>query len=73
MVIDPSDVDAPDVAITDQSSDDAIITHIAECIGTANDDNLLFYTLSVAPMGSTTFTEIRPRYHDRGQRRAGHA
>ena len=29
-----------------------------DVIGTATDDNLLYYTLSTEPMGSNTFTEF---------------
>ena len=48
------------------------ITHPIDVIGTASDDNLLFYTLSVAPVGSTAFAEIARGTTHRDQRRAGH-
>ena len=32
--------------------------NMVDVIGTANDDSLLFYTLEVALLGNTTFTEI---------------
>jgi len=56
-VIDPNDIDGPLVSLT-SPTEDAVITAPAEVIGTVTDDNLLFYTLSVAPLGSAQFVEI---------------
>ena len=57
LVIDLNDVDAPNVAITSPIND-AVLMNMVDVIGTANDDSLLFYTLEVALLGNTTFTEI---------------
>jgi RHS repeat-associated protein len=57
VVIDPSDANAPDVSII-SPSDGAVIARPVEVIGTASDDNLLLYTLEIAPLGSDTFTEF---------------
>ncbi|MHB0954937.1 MAG: putative Ig domain-containing protein [Pirellulaceae bacterium] len=57
IVIDPTDANAPEVALTNPA-DDAIITAPAAVRGTVTDDNLLFYTLSVAPVGSSQFVEF---------------
>src|SRR4029079_7510265 len=52
-----SDQNPPTVAITTPAEGDTITKHV-DVIGTASDDNLVSYTLSVAPVGSTTFTVI---------------
>ncbi len=57
VVVDISDANAPDVDIK-SPSDEAVITRPLDVIGTVNDDNLRFYTLQVAVLGSTSFTEI---------------
>lgn len=56
-VVDLSDVDAPFVDILTPIDGDTL-TALTDVIGTVTDDNLLYYTLSVAPIGSQTFTEI---------------
>ncbi len=57
LVIDNHDASAPDVAIT-SPSDNTVITRPVDVIGTVIDDNLLFYKLEVAVLGSVSFTEI---------------
>ncbi|HUE70455.1 MAG TPA: putative Ig domain-containing protein [Pirellulaceae bacterium] len=57
FVIDTSDVNAPTVEIS-SPSDGTIVTAPVDVLGTAADDNLVFYTLSAAPLGSDTFTEL---------------
>src|SRR5262249_61201763 len=54
---DPSDTHAPVVDIT-SPEDDAVVTTLTDIIGTVNDDNLVRYTISVAPADSDNFTEI---------------
>jgi YD repeat-containing protein len=55
--IDPSDNQAPVVAFSDLT--EAVeITSPLDIVGTVTDDNLLFYTLAIAPVGSNNFTEI---------------
>jgi RHS repeat-associated protein len=56
-VINPQVTTAPEVAIT-APADGAVITSPTDVTGTANDPNLLSYTLEVAPFGSTAFTQI---------------
>src|SRR5581483_11496038 len=56
-VIDPRDAQAPVVDLTSPEVD-AVITAPVDVIGTASDDNLLFYKLEVAPAGTTSFTEF---------------
>jgi RHS repeat-associated protein len=56
-VIDTSDTQAPTVDLT-SPADDAVIRSPVEVRGTATDDNLLYYTLEVAPVGGGPFTEI---------------
>src|SRR5262249_18075487 len=48
----------PPVLVLTSPSDDAIITAPTEVRGTVTDTDLLFYTLSVAPVGSSQFTEF---------------
>jgi RHS repeat-associated protein len=57
LVIRVPDPIAPVVAITSPVDGDTI-THAVDVIGTASDDNLASYTLSVAPEGSDSFTQI---------------
>ena len=56
-VFDPSDADAPLADLT-SPADGATITSPTDVIGSVQDDNLLYYTLSIAPLGSDFFTEI---------------
>jgi RHS repeat-associated protein len=56
-VIDPSDAESPFVAIATPDAG-AVITSRTSVIGTVTDNNLLFYTLEVAPFPGDTFTEI---------------
>ncbi|MHB0960422.1 MAG: putative Ig domain-containing protein [Pirellulaceae bacterium] len=56
-VFDPSDVEAPLVELT-SPEDNTIATAPTDIRGTVTDANLLFYTLSLAPIGSDTFVEI---------------
>jgi RHS repeat-associated protein len=56
-VFDPANDNPPVLALT-SPSDDAIITAPTEVRGTVTDTDLLFYTLSVAPLGSAHFTEF---------------
>jgi RHS repeat-associated protein len=55
--IDPSDNQAPVVAFTNLT-EPVEITSPLDIVGTVTDDNLLFYTLAIAPVGSDNFTEI---------------
>jgi hypothetical protein len=48
LVLDPSDTEAPEVEITSPEAD-AIVTAPVDVVGTVNDDNLLSWTLEVAP------------------------
>jgi YD repeat-containing protein len=57
LVFDPSDVNLPQVELI-SPLDDAIITSPVDIIGTATDDNLLFYALAIAPLSGGAFTEI---------------
>lgn len=57
VVVDLSDAEAPDVDIT-SPSDEAVITRPVDVIGNASDGNLSFYTLEVAVLGSSRFTEL---------------
>ncbi len=56
-VIDTSDVDAPVVSLTGPA-DGAVLDAPASVTGTVTDTNLLYYTLSVAPLGSDAFVEV---------------
>jgi YD repeat-containing protein/probable HAF family extracellular repeat protein len=58
-VIDTSDQNAPHVFI-ESPADYTVVTAPVEMIGTVDDpeDNLLYYTVSTAPMGSDEFTEM---------------
>jgi RHS repeat-associated protein len=60
LVIDNRDANAPEVTIT-SPSDETVITRTVDVVGSVNDDNLLFYTLEVAVLGSDSFTEIARR------------
>jgi RHS repeat-associated protein len=57
LVFDPTVTGAPTVALTGPA-DGAVLTAPTDVTGTASDAHLLYYTLSVAPFGSTSFTEI---------------
>ena len=57
VIIDNSDQNPPTVAITTPADGDTI-TQPVQVIGTASDANLVSYTLSVAPDGSNSFTQI---------------
>lgn len=59
VVIDPSDVNAPVVEIT-SPADESVVTTFTDIIGTVDDpdDNLVDYTLSVAPFGTDDFVVI---------------
>ncbi len=57
VIIDNSDLNPPTVAITTPADGDTI-TQPVQVIGTASDANLTSYTLSVAPDGSSSFTQI---------------
>ena len=54
--IDASDVNAPTININ--LEDDAEIVAPVNITGTINDSNLAYYTLSVAPVGSSNFKEV---------------
>jgi len=56
LVVDPSDATAPVVSIASPVDGD-MITSFVDIIGTVDDDNLLSYTLSVAPLDGQ-FTQI---------------
>src|SRR5262249_42065360 len=56
-VFDPADNNAPVLGLT-SPSDDSVITAPTEVRGTVTDTDLLFYTLSLAPVGSDQFTEF---------------
>lgn len=55
--VDPFDTEAPIVSFSDLV-DGRIFTAPEDIIGTVTDDNLAFYSLAIAPIGSTDFTEI---------------
>jgi RHS repeat-associated protein len=57
LVTDPSDASPPVAEIT-TPVDDQVITSFLNVIGTANDANLISWTLDVAPIGSGAFTVI---------------
>ena len=57
VVIDPHDVTAPFVQMITPSDND-VVTNSTNVIGTVTDADLLFYTLSAAPVGSDEFTEF---------------
>jgi RHS repeat-associated protein len=56
-VINPSVTNPPTVSF-DTPADGSVITAPTNVTGTVTDSNLLYYTLSVAPVGSDTFTQI---------------
>ena len=57
LVFDNSDQNPPQVDVTSPLDGTTIYSPI-DVIGTVTDDNLVFYTLSVAQLGSSTFTEL---------------
>jgi RHS repeat-associated protein len=57
VIIGNSDQNPPTVEITTPADGDTI-TQPVDVIGTASDDNLVSYTLSVAPVGSESFTQL---------------
>ncbi len=57
VVIDPSVVGDPIVTLTSPAAN-AVLTAPADVIGTADDPDLLYYTLSVALFGTNSFREI---------------
>lgn len=57
LVVDPSDVEAPQVTLT-SPVEGTVITSATAIVGTVRDDNLLYYTLSVAPLHSDRFAEF---------------
>ena len=57
-VIDSSDVSAPDVSLNLGVIANGTVTAPVDIKGTVNDDNLDYYTLLVAPIGSSDFKEI---------------
>jgi RHS repeat-associated protein len=59
-VIDSHVTSAPDVSLTAPDYG-AVVTSPVDVIGTANDPNLVSYTLEVAPLGSNSFTQIASR------------
>jgi RHS repeat-associated protein len=56
-VIDPRDTNPPAVSF-DTPADGTVITAATNIVGTVSDSNLLYYTLSIAPVGSDNFTQI---------------
>jgi RHS repeat-associated protein len=61
LVIDPTDRNAPVVDLTsfaDGKPLDSLITAPTGIVGTVTDSNLLYYTLSLAPVAGGKFTEI---------------
>jgi RHS repeat-associated protein len=61
FVLDPSDPDAPVVNLISLAGGapfSTLITAPIGIIGTVTDDNLLFYTLAIAPMAGGVYTEI---------------
>ncbi|MEH2130184.1 MAG: putative Ig domain-containing protein, partial [Nostoc sp.] len=57
-VIDTSDVSAPDVSLDLGAITGGTVTGAVDIKGTVNDDNLDYYRLLVAPIGSSDFREI---------------
>jgi len=57
LVTDPTVTGAPTVALTSPAGGDTIKAP-TDILGTASDANLVYYALSIAPAGSSTFTEI---------------
>ena len=57
-VIDTSDVSAPDVSLNLGAIANGTVTAPVDIKGTVNDDNLDYYRLLVAPIGSNDFREI---------------
>ncbi|MGR3278198.1 putative Ig domain-containing protein [Acaryochloris marina NIES-2412] len=55
-VLDLTDVDAPEINLPDLGGQ--VFTAPTEIVGTVNDDNLVYYSLSVAKVGSDDFREI---------------
>ena len=59
FVPDPSDTEGPQVSLDISHIEDGVITAPTDILGTVTDDNLEFYTLSIAPVdGSAPFVEI---------------
>lgn len=58
QVTDPTDTDAPTVDIDLSAIVSKTITAPTDIIGTVADDNLAYYTLEVATVGSDNFTEV---------------
>ena len=56
-VIDPSDT-TPPVAAISAPAENAKVTLQTEIVGTASDENLDYYSLSVSPVGKDTYAEI---------------
>ena len=57
-VIDTSDVNVPDVSLNLGAIANGTVTALVEIKGTVSDDNLDYYRLLVAPIGSSDFKEI---------------
>jgi len=57
LVTDPTVTGAPTVSFTSPAGGDTIKSP-TDILGTASDANLVYYALSVAPAGGSTFTEI---------------
>ncbi|MCC5670827.1 DUF6531 domain-containing protein [Nostoc sp. CHAB 5784] len=57
-VIDTSDVSAPDVSLNLGAIANGTVTAPVDIKGTVNDDNLDYYRLLVAPIGSNDFKEL---------------
>jgi len=59
LTLDTSDTVGPQVSLDISQIEDGVITAPTDILGTVTDDNLEFYTLSVAPVdGSAPFVEI---------------
>lgn len=56
-VIDPTDNTAPIISLAAINGDQPITT-FTDIIGSVTDDNLLYYSLAIAPLGSTNFQEF---------------
>lgn len=57
QVVDPSNTNAPSVALS-SPADDALLTSSTDVIGSVEDDDLVAYTLSIAPITGGDFREI---------------
>jgi RHS repeat-associated protein len=57
-VIDPTDVDAPNIGLDLSGITDGIITGRTDIIGTVTDTNLDYYTLEVARWGTDNWQEV---------------